>query len=626
MSISPSCPPPHSRDQRRRFGRKRSGGPKTLQKGEPRWGALRFETPRMDALSNSPFWLTLISSVLLWLSFPPVGWSWLAWLAPVPMLTLVVNENLQAARPMVKIWAASFLFWLATFYFIPFPHPILIIGWLALSAYLAIFTLLMLVVARTMVWRWGVWPLVAVPVSWTGWEWVRMNFLTGFAMVGLSHSQYNQPLVIQIADLSGAYTVTFAIAAFATGVTLILTARPSTAGSKNRAIAGAIACVVIAALVSGYGWMRLSQNDSLAGTAADASGIAKANDSALQGTSASAVTIALIQTSIDTVLTAKTESQLLDELSHLRDVNWAARQADDGIDLIVWPESSYAYGNYIADSNVDPSVLTSQANLKEIWAEVTLGGGRYSPVPTIIGTSTIDIQRQQVFNSAVLVNDSGLPQSRYDKNHRVMFGEYVPVLEYFPSLMQYLPINRNLTPGTSAELFDVGSIKIAPNVCFETTVPHLIRRQLNTLATEKGEPDVLLNITNDGWFFGTSCLDLHYACNVFRAVELRKPMLVCANTGLSAHIDRWGIARKKGGRRVAEPLICEIVLDRPDDEFDTSSPGEKPALSPRSPRSPRSLYRSLGDVVPMSFGILCVVALLAGLRIFQNQARSPAAT
>lgn len=580
-----------------------------MQKGEPwknalRWGVLRFETPRMDALSNSPFWLTLISSVLLWLSFPPVGWSWLAWLAPVPMLTLVVNENLTAVRPMVKIWAASFLFWLATFYFIPFPHPILIIGWLALSAYLAIFTPLMLVVARTMVWRWGVWPLVAVPVSWTGWEWVRMNFLTGFAMVGLSHSQYNQPLLIQIADLSGAYTVTFAIAAFASGVTLILTARQSTAGAKNQALAGAIACVAIAALVSGYGWMRLSQNDSLANTAADAGGIAEANDSAIQSTSASAVTIALIQTSIDTVLTAKTESQLLDELSHLRDVNWAARQADDGIDLIVWPESSYAYGNYISDSNVDPSVLTSQANLKEIWAEVTQGGGRYPPVPTIIGTSTIDIQRQQVFNSAVLVNDSGLPQSRYDKNHRVMFGEYVPVLEYFPSLMQYLPINRNLTPGTSAELFDVGSIKIAPNVCFETTVPHLIRRQLNTLATEKGEPDVLLNITNDGWFFGTSCLDLHFACNVFRAVELRKPMLVCANTGLSAHIDRWGVVREKGGRRVAEPLICEIVPDGVRTGLDADSPID-PAFS-----SPRSLYRKIGDVVPMTLGIICVITLL----------------
>lgn len=556
----------------------------------------------LTKVSRGPFWLTLLSSVLLWLSFPPVGWSWLAWVAPVPMLTLVVNENFHADRPFLKAWAASFLFWLATFYFIPYPHPILILGWLALSAYLAIFTPLMLMVARMMVWRWGVWPLVAVPVAWTGWEWVRMNFLTGFGMAGLSHSQYNHPLVIQIADLSGAYTVTFAMAAFAAGATMCLPAQLPTEpdapppGSLKRKIIGAVGCSVIAAAVLAYGTVRLNQYDASR---------VEAVSSSTQNPSASPVTVALIQTSIDTVLSPKTETQLMDELSHLRDVNWAARQSNGDIDLIVWPESSYAYGNYVADSKNDPSVLTSQANLKEIWSEITHGGARFSPVPTIIGTSTIDIERQQVFNSAVLVNDSGLPEKRYDKNHRVMFGEYVPVLEYFPSLMQYLPNARNLTPGTSPEIFYVGNIKIAPNVCFETTVPHLIRRQINTLAKQQEEPDVLLNITNDGWFFGTSCLDLHYACNVFRAVEFRKPMLVCANTGLSAHIDRRGVARQIGGRRVAGPLVCEIFPDS--SQSDQASGVSINSVAPAS----HSLYRRLGDVVPMSFGAVCVICVMA---------------
>ena len=519
---------------------------------------------------SSPFWMTLLSAILLWLSFPPLGLSWLAWIAPVPFLTLLIGNDETVCyrrRPLTKAWAASLIFWLATFYFIPYPHPILFIGWFALSAYLAVYTPLFLVAARTMIQRWRVPSLIAVPIAWTGLEWIRINFLTGFGMVALSHSQYSNPLLIQIADLSGAYTVTFAITTFATGAACCL--------YREYRIRGAVTCVVVAAMVIGYGTFRLNQ-------------IAKPSPQNIGETE----TVALIQTSVDTVLAPKSEQQVLDELSQLRDINWAARQANDSIDLIIWPESSYPYGNYISQNKGEgddqKSVLISEANLKEIWAELTNRAEQFTPVPTIIGTSTIDIDKQQIFNSAVLLDDTGLPKNRYDKIHRVMFGEYVPLLEYFPSAMQYLPIGRNLTPGDSASLMESGRLKIAPNICFESTVPHLIRRQLNSISTDQAEPNVLLNITNDGWFFGTSCLDLHYACNVFRAVELRKPMLVCANTGLSAHIDAWGAAVKKGKRQKAEFLICEID---PNAEL------------------PISLYRKIGDAIPMLLGAICIVAL-----------------
>jgi apolipoprotein N-acyltransferase len=605
-----------------------------------RSGAAPVSPFQLGPARVGPFWLTLISNALLWLAYPPVGWGWLAWVAPVPMLMLVFTADIPRAPALVKVWGASFLFWLATFYFIPLPHPILILGWLALSAYLAIYTPLVLVTARALVWRWGVWTVIAVPIAWTGWEWVRMNFLTGFGMVGLSHSQYDHPLVIQVADLSGAYTLTFAMAAFAAGVASACWSvmhQQNSAGGVIRSTSLAVAsCLVVATAVAGYGWVKLAQveaaiKDGAVGESVSDEGgeanVSVAGRQALDSHSnrPSTFTIALIQTSIDTVLQPKTESQEMEELVHLRDVNWAARQASDAIDLIVWPESSYRYGNHISDRNDAPEVQTSQANLKEIWSEVTHAGRRFRPVPTIIGTSTIDIHRQQIFNSAILVDDSGLPTARYDKMHRVMFGEYVPVLEYLPSLMQYLPIARNLTPGTSAKLFDVEGFKIAPNVCFETTVPHLIRKHVNKLAVDQGEPDALLNITNDGWFFGTSCLDLHFACNVFRAVELRKPMLVCANTGLSAHIDRWGIVRQKGGRRVAQPLICEIdfapVATESTNLLSQSSvpsskllPGSVSLVSSVKSANPISLYRSVGDIVPMLLGGVCVISVVISTR------------
>ena len=533
---------------------------------------------RLRRFCGSPFGRTLFSSVLLWLAFPPVGLSWLAWVAPVPLLSLILAaeddgngvSNLRPRllrQPLVQVWLASLIYWLVTFYFIPLPHPILFVGWFALSSYLAVYTPLLLVVARTLVWRWKISPLIAIPITWTGLEWIRINFLTGFGMVALSHSQYPNPMVIQIADISGAYTVTFAIASFA-GAAMYCC-------YSSRRIKGAIGCMVTAALVFSYGAMRLNQVNEP------------------QSQNASTETVALIQTSIDTVLKPKTEADLLVELGHLRDVNMAAREAHESIDLIIWPESSYPYRNYVSqgggDQNATQSVLISQSNLQQVWHEMANGSGRFSPVPTIVGASTVDLDRKQVFNSALLLDHAGRSVQRYDKNHRVMFGEYVPLFEYFPALMRHLPINTNLTPGTEAQLFTLNRLKIAPNICFESTVPQLIRRQLNQIAATQGEPNVMLNITNDGWFFGTSCLDLHYACNVFRAVEMRKPMLVCANTGLSGHIDPWGIAINKGKRREAEFLICDIDTNG---EF------------------PRSLYRAIGDVVPMLLGAVCVVALV----------------
>ena len=90
----------------------------------------------------------------------------------------------------------------------------------------------------------------------------------------------------------------------------------------------------------------------------------------------------------------------------------------------------------------------------------------------------------------------------------------------------------------------------------------------------------MVNITNDGWFFGTSCLDLHLACNVFRSVEMRKTNLVCANTGLSAEIDPYGKILQQGPRQATATLRAVV------------KPGDR-----------RSVYRLIGDLPVMVFGL-----------------------
>jgi len=92
-------------------------------------------------------------------------------------------------------------------------------------------------------------------------------------------------------------------------------------------------------------------------------------------------------------------------------------------------------------------------------------------------------------------------------------------------------------------------------------VPHLVRRQVLELA-RRGEPaDVLVNVTNDGWFWGSSILDLHSRCAVFRAIENRKPLVVAANTGISTWIDGNGVTRARGPRRAPAILIADVQPD-----------------------------------------------------------------
>jgi len=161
-----------------------------------------------------------------------------------------------------------------------------------------------------------------------------------------------------------------------------------------------------------------------------------------------------------------------------------------------------------------------------------------------------------------------------------MFGEYVPWADYFPRLQQLTPLPVSVTAGRQPEAFFLpivsgtlrvpsvgtrsvpdtfpGGVWIAPNICYESVLSHVIRRQITKLAEQDREPDVLVNLTNDGWFWGSSELEMHLACGVFRAVECRKPLLIAANTGISAWIDGDGRIRAEGPRRQPCTLLAEV--------------------------------------------------------------------
>ncbi len=514
---------------------------------------------------------------MLWLSFPPVGAWWLAWLAPVPLIWLVLFSTQLGRVNFREVWLAGLLYWLGTFYFIPLPHRAMWAGWFAVSLYMSIYTPLFVLVSRTLVHRFYFPVILAAPIAWTGIEWIRCNFATGMAMVCLSHSQFKQPILIQIADLSGAYTLTFAIVMFAAGVAVAVRAPgmgarvtvPAGATRSGRLIALMGALLTLAIVVS-YGQWRLREPVL---TAAKPS-----------------IHVAIVQSSIDVIFESQTRAEELEQFEQYCDLTGRSLANWPELDLIVWPESGFPRSAYdlLSDIDAEGTIEVYEGAIAQVWGMAmgypALNSGH---VPLLVGATTLDPQKDEVFNSALLINSSGAVAGRYFKNHRVMFGEYVPLADWFPFLHQWTPIGRGLTPGKSFESFEVKNVRIAPSICFESTVPQLMRRMVNTLTAQGKEPDVLINLTNDGWFFGTSCLDLHLACNVFRAVELRKPHLVCANTGFSAEIDTCGRLLQVGPRRDVGLIKAEIT-----------------------PVTRTSLYRTIGDWIPAVFGWVCGVVWL----------------
>jgi apolipoprotein N-acyltransferase len=137
-----------------------------------------------------------------------------------------------------------------------------------------------------------------------------------------------------------------------------------------------------------------------------------------------------------------------------------------------------------------------------------------------------------LYNSAVLVNERGLPVAQYNKIHLVPFGEYAPVpgplAEIVPTMV------GNFQFGNTYDLMPFGDAKAGIMICFESHFPNLTREFARQGA------DVLVELTNDGYLGKTPILHQHLGNAVFRAVETNRPVIRVTNVGITAYIDENG--------------------------------------------------------------------------------------
>lgn len=489
----------------------------------------------------------MASGLLWWLALPPVGWGCLGLAAPLPLLGLVTAPNLPGRRPYFRLWAAASLGWLVYLQGVRLAHPALYAGWFALSLYVAAYTPLFVGLARVAVGRCG-WPLpVAAPVIWVALELIRGHLLGGFTGGMLGHCLIDFPWILQLADLGGAYLMSGW--AMFVAACLWRACRPGGARWRHLGVGGA---AVVAAC--SYGAWRLDDSP------------ARASKQPLP----IGPRIALIQESIDTVFEYNPRRNS-EAFQRYLDRTLEACAAQGPIDAAVWPESMFTENSpeFLWTGEVEAELPEELRARMAVFARksdyVMERVESLSPGAALIGGSTtVELNGVGIreFNSAILLAKNGRVADRYHKQHLVMFGEYIPLGGWFPWLYQLAGMPGELEAGTEHRAFAVKRWRLAPSVCFESMVPHRMRWKIDALESEGAIVDAQVNITNDGWFWGSALLDMHLQAGRLRAVELRRPFLVAANTGLSAWVDSDGRVRAVAPRRVGATLIAIPQSDR----------------------------------------------------------------
>lgn len=556
--------------------------------------------------------LGLLSSLLLWASFPPLEWSPLAWLAPVPLL-LLVRIHQPVRRQSLVLYLAGLAFFLPALQWLRLGDPTMYLAWWALACYLACMFPVFVGLTRAAVFHYHVPLVIAAPIVWVALEYVRAHLFTGFAWYLLGHTQYRWLEIIQISDLVGGYGVSAVMIAAASAVSLCVPSSwflrlrllgrspveaPLQQPAECRVLWSHPAWVGvglgIVVLAWGYGQVRRGQAEFTPGPR-----------------------VALIQGNFVASLRIPPEDFGLQYTTHMR---LTARAVREQPDIIVWPESMFRWPLTSAPAGLSDDELQDLAPRvpASFWRDTSIRKtlvqeAQKTGAAMIYGMECVELTPQgQILqaNSAVMVRPESGFSGRYDKMHLVPFGEYLPLKSTLPWLQKLTPYppDFGLTAGESAQVFEHGPWRMLPVICFEDTVPHLVRGMVLKNRKDGRDVDLLVNLSNDGWFHGSSGLDQHLITAAFRAVETRTPLVRAVNTGISAIIDGDGAIREPDVFFDGDKKERTTLRDPKSGRWYRQLNAAQVSTVPLDPRS--SLYVACGDWAAMlCLGLTLFVAL-----------------
>lgn len=498
--------------------------------------------------------LAAVSGLLLTGSFPKIGLDWLAWFALVPLMAAIADlrakESFRIGFIAGLIHYLTLLYWVVpvmrTYGYLPWYLSIAILFLFAavLALFPAVFSMALAAIGST-----PLRLLITMPLLWVALEYIRTFIFTGFPWALLGHSLYLRHHLIQIADLFGAYGVSFLITLSNTAIFLVMAfitrktwqnrpvSKPLMVGASTMFVAGLL-------LTWLYGAWRIKTIDHLMAASPSAR-------------------VAVIQGNIDQAVKWDPAFQNASIKTYNR-LSLSVKSKNP--DLIVWPESATPFYLFY---DKPPS-------------EKVFEGIQQADTDFLIGSPSFTRKGDNIVyhNSAYLIRPGYKSISKYDKAHLVPYGEYVPFKRWLPFLGKIVAQVGDFRPGKPGKTMSWKKDALGVQICYEIIFPGLSR------AMVKNDAVLLINITNDAWFGKTSGPYQHFSMTIFRAVENRRALARAANTGISGFID-------PAGRILAATALLE----------EATATRTLPLISEKT------FYTRLGDL----FALACLAGTLFGI-------------
>ena len=514
--------------------------------------------------------LATLSAVLLALPF-----CWDA-LWPVAYFAFLPFFYALRRKASSQIFRISALFGLVFFLIESYPVIyVTVVGYLALVSTLALYFALfgylarpcLLIQAETgkMYYRGSLKAVCFVPAIWVFLEYARSFLFSGMPWGLLAYSQGKNLVGIQIADMVGAFGVSFFVmfvnvALFKIQEAYFFDGAPEEVGFDRRRerrryllqLTGALGLGIL--LVGAYGGITLALRENVAPQRV--------------------LRAAVVQGNIpqDQKWDTRIKNIIFEKYKRL-----TFMAALEKPDLVVWPETSFP--GYLEDEPILAAKLRSLV--------------RHSGTRVLVGAPTLGNLDQglRFYNSAMLFGADGEERARYSKIRLVPFGEFLPFEPLLGFMRRLVPI-PHFSPGREKVLFELIGLgqkkneraKFAVLICYEDIFPELVGSFCHNGA------DFLVNITNDAWFGPTSAPYQHAQASVFRAVENRVPVIRAGNTGLSCFISPEG-------------RILSRVQDKGQDIFVTGYKAQELSL-----RKTTTLYTRFGHFFFLVPAFLCFLA------------------
>lgn len=447
-------------------------------------------------------YLAALSGILLGLSFSNLGLEYFIWFALVPLL--IGLRRTQGIKDALKTGFISGLFYFGiTLYWVYFTTVLgLVLLVLYCAGYIALFgavyKYLELKIKPPLTCR-----LLLISFAWVLVEYLRANLFSGFGWALLAYAQYENIAVIQMADITGLWGVSWLIAFINVSCYEVLSLFTKKSSLAVRPKLKKSFFVVLTALVLyagfyAYGDVRLHQKPAVQKT----------------------IKVSLVQGNI-----AQHEKWKRSLREHILRVyeHYTRMASFDEPDIIIWPETSLP--GYLNEKSLYDKIAKLASTLK---------------MPVLIGAprETGGSGEDRVYNSAAFFSGEGKLLDVYDKLWPVPFAEYIPLPGIF-GFLRNTTETADFSKGQIMTIFRVKGINFGVLICYEGINSSLVRDFVNSGA------EFMVNITNEAWFLRSTEPYQHLSASVFRAAEHKVNVVRAANTGISCVIDPYGRVVKK---------------------------------------------------------------------------------